>query len=77
MCPESYVLAREIDKKHLKKAGGSIDRNFVYLTIKMKTIVRIFYRKIECDFVKKKKKLDKVEKIMSGKRKRYSEIYEI
>ena len=27
--------------KHLKKAGGHIDRNVVEITIKMKTIVRI------------------------------------
>ena len=31
---------RNLDKKHLKKAGGHIDRNVVEITIKMKTIVR-------------------------------------
>ena len=35
----SSVKVPEFDK-HLKKAGGYIDRNFVEITIKMKTIVR-------------------------------------
>ena len=35
----SSVKVPEFDK-HLKKAGGHIDRNFVEITIKMKTIVR-------------------------------------
>ena len=35
----SSVSLLEFDK-HLKKAGGHIDRNVVEITIKMKTIVR-------------------------------------
>ena len=35
----SSVKVPEFDK-HLKKAGGQIDRNVVEITIKMKTIVR-------------------------------------
>ena len=35
----SSVTVPEFDK-HLKKAGGHIDRNVVEITIKMKTIVR-------------------------------------
>ena len=35
----SSVKVLEFDK-HLKKAGGSIGRNVVVITIKMKTIVR-------------------------------------
>ena len=35
----SFVKVPEFDK-HLKKAGGDIDRNVVEITIKMKTIVR-------------------------------------
>ena len=35
----SSVSVPEFDK-HLKKAGGHIDRNVVEITIKMKTIVR-------------------------------------
>ena len=31
---------RNFDSKHMKKAGGHIDRNVVEITIKMKTIVR-------------------------------------
>ena len=31
---------RNLDTKHLKKAGGHIGRNVVEITIKMKTIVR-------------------------------------
>ena len=31
---------RNLDYKHLKKAGGHIGRNVVEITIKMKTIVR-------------------------------------
>ena len=31
---------RNLDNKHLKKAGGHIDRNVMEITIKMKTIVR-------------------------------------
>ena len=31
---------RNLDNKHLKKAGGHIGRNVVKITIKMKTIVR-------------------------------------
>ena len=34
------MSAPEFDKKHLKKAGGHIGRNFVNITINMKTIVR-------------------------------------
>ena len=30
---------RNLDNKHLKKAGGHIDRNSGEITIKMKTIV--------------------------------------
>ena len=30
---------RNLDNKHLKKAGGHIGRNVVEITIKMKTIV--------------------------------------
>ena len=36
---QSSVKVPEFDK-HLKKAGGHIDRNVVEITIKMKTIVR-------------------------------------
>ena len=32
----------EFDKKHQKKAEGCIGRNVVSITMKMKTIVRIF-----------------------------------
>ena len=38
--PESEKVP-ESDKKYLKKAGGHIGRNFVQITIKMRTIVRI------------------------------------
>ena len=31
---------RNLDNKHLKKAGGHIGRNVMEITIKMKTIVR-------------------------------------
>ena len=31
---------KNLDNKHLKKAGGHIGRNVVEITIKMKTIVR-------------------------------------
>ena len=31
---------RNLDNKHLKNAGGHIDRNVVEITIKMKTIVQ-------------------------------------
>ena len=39
--PSSGVCQVPEFDKHLKKAGGHIDRNVVEITIKMKTIVRI------------------------------------
>ena len=35
--PEFDKKVPEFDKKHLKKVGGHIGRNVVYITIKMKT----------------------------------------
>ena len=37
--PEFGRKVPEFDKKHPKKAGGDIDRNVVYITIKMRTLV--------------------------------------
>ena len=34
------LCLRNLDNKHLKKAGGHIGRNVVEITIKMKTIVQ-------------------------------------
>ena len=36
------VWTREFDMKHLNKAEGRIGQNIVSITMKMKTIVRIF-----------------------------------
>ncbi len=36
----SKLHLRDLDNKHLKKAGGHIGRNVVEITMKMKTIVR-------------------------------------